>query len=171
MWRERLSQLGRGLKVGISWQGGTRKTRRRVRSLPLMRWQPILRTPGVHFINLQYTDSYAELAELYDVAGVKISDWQETRDDYEHTAALVSTLDLVISVCTAVIHLSGALDVPVWILAPYSPEWRYGITGEKMPWYPSARVFRQPSYGTWPPVIDLVSRQLATLATSNDGDS
>ena len=108
-WRDRLSRLGPGLKVGISWQGGTLKTRRQVRSLPLPQWLPILRTPAIRFVNLQYTDCSTDLAELEAAAGISISDWQEVRDDYEHAAALVSALDLVISVCTAVIHLAGAL--------------------------------------------------------------
>ena len=166
LWRDRLTQLGPGLKIGISWQGGTLKTRRQVRSLPLPQWLPILRTPGVHFVNLQYADCSAELADLKTATGIEINDWQEVRDDYEHAAALVSTLDLVISVCTAVIHLGGALGSPVWVMAPFSPEWRYGISGEKMPWYPSVRLYRQPGYGLWEPVIERLARELAVVAAS-----
>ena len=75
--------------------------------------------------------------------------------------ALVAELDLVISVCTAVIHLAGALGKPVWIMAPFSPEWRYGFQGETMPWYPSSRLFRQPGYGQWRPVIADVAKSLS----------
>jgi ADP-heptose:LPS heptosyltransferase len=82
------------------------------------------------------------------------------RTDYEETAALVSALDLVISVCTAVIHLGGALGRPVWVMAPYSPEWRYGIAGEEMPWYPSVRVFRQAAFGEWDAVVERVAQSL-----------
>ena len=167
LWRERLSGLGPGLKIGISWQGGTPKSRRQVRSLPLTQWAPILLTQGVHFVNLQYTDCSTELADLKTATGIKINDWQEVRDDYEHAAALVATLDLVISVCTAVIHLGGALGRPVWVLAPFSPEWRYGIRGEKMPWYPTVRVCRQPGYGLWEPVIEQTARELAMIADQN----
>ena len=163
-WRARLAALGRGLKIGISWQGGTPKTRRPLRSLPLAQWLPILRTPGATFINLQYTESSEEIAGIKACAGIEVVDWQEARDDYEHTAALVSALDLVISVCTAVIHLGGALGKPVWVLAPYSPEWRYGIAGEKMPWYPSVRIFRQPSYAAWEPAVANVTQCLHSLA-------
>lgn len=163
-WRARLAALGRGLKIGISWQGGTPKTRRPLRSLPLAQWLPILRTPDSIFINLQYTESSEEIAGIKASTGIEVVDWQEARDDYEHTAALVSALDLVISVCTAVIHLGGALGKPVWVLAPYSPEWRYGIAGEKMPWYPSVRIFRQPSYAAWEPAIANVTQSLRTLA-------
>lgn len=166
-WRARLAALGRGLKVGISWQGGTPKTRRPLRSLPLAQWLPILRAPGVTFINLQYTESTDEIAAIKTGAGIEVVDWPEARDDYDQTAALVSALDLVISVCTAVIHLGGALGKPVWVLAPHSPEWRYGIAGEKMPWYPSVRIFRQPSFAVWEPVIADVTRCLHSLVEEN----
>ncbi|MFH1044952.1 MAG: hypothetical protein V1796_07925 [Pseudomonadota bacterium] len=138
-----------------------------MRSLPLARWLPILRTPGVRFVNLQYTDSSEELAGIRATTGIEVVDWQEAREDYEHTAALVSALDLVISVCTAVIHLGGALGRPVWVLAPYSPEWRYGIAGDGMPWYPSVTMFRQSRYGEWEPVIERVAHKLDAAARRN----
>ena len=73
---------------------------------------------------------------------------------------MVSARDLVISVDTAAVHLGGALGRPVWVMVPYSPEWRYGIAGEKMPWYPSVMMFRQPRYGEWEPVIARVADRL-----------
>ena len=163
-WRERLAALGPGLKIGISWQGGTHKSRRPVRSVPLEQWLPILRPKNVHFIDLQYTDCRAELDGLRAATGVAVHSWEEVRTDYEQTAALVTALDLVVSVCTAVIHLGGALGRPVWVMAPYSPEWRYGIAGQEMPWYPSVRVFRQPAYGEWGAVIDNVAQSLREVA-------
>ena len=66
----------------------------------------------------------------------------------------------MVSVCTAVVHLGGALGRPVWVLAPYSPEWRYGFTGETVPWYPSVRIFRQPALGQWAPAIAAVAAEL-----------
>lgn len=164
VWRERLAALGPGLKVGVSWQGGTHKTRRPLRSIPLAQWAPLLQSAGVHWVSLQYTDCSAEIAAVEAATGVRIADWREVRDDLEHTAALITALDLVISVCTAAIHLGGALGRPVWVLAPYSPEWRYGIAGEVIPWYPSVRVFRQPCFGTWEPVLADVARSLRELA-------
>jgi len=163
-WRERLAALSPGLKVGISWQGGTHKSRRPVRSLPLAQWQPILQAKNAHFIDLQYTDFSAELAALRVSTGIEVHSWEEMRTDYEETAALVSALDLVISVCTAIIHLGGALGRPVWVMAPFSPEWRYGIAGEGMPWYPSVRVFRQPAYGDWDAVVGSVALSLREMA-------
>ena len=168
VWRARLAALGPGLKVGISWQGGAHKTRRPLRSIPLAQWEPLLRSAGVQCVNLQYTECREEIAAVESAAGVRIADWPEVRgDDLEHAAALITALDLVISVCTAAIHLGGALGRPVWVLAPYSPEWRYGIAGEVMPWYPSVRVFRQPRYGEWEPVIERVAHQLDAVARRN----
>ena len=92
--------------------------------------------------------------------GVTVHHWSEVIADYDETAALVTALDLVISVCTAVIHLGGALGQPVWVMAPFSPEWRYGFAGKAMPWYPSVRIFRQPAYGQWDPVIATVANNL-----------
>ena len=63
---------------------------------------------------------------------MRIEHWSEAIDDYDQTAALVCALDLVVSVCTALVHLGGALGRPVWVMAPYSPEWRYGFSGESM---------------------------------------
>ena len=162
-WRTRLAALGSGLKVGVAWQGGTHKSRRPVRSLPLARMLPILQSPGAHFVDLQYTDSRAELDALRESSGIHVHSWEEARTDYEQTAALAAALDLVISVCTAVIHLGGALGRPVWVMAPFSPEWRYGIAGEEMPWYPSVRVMRQPAYGDWDAVIGAVAQSLRRM--------
>ena len=166
-WRERLAELGPGLKIGISWQGGTHKSRQPVRSMPLKRWQPILQAGNAQFIDLQYTDFSAELDQLRADLGVHVHSWEEVRTDYEETAALVTALDLVISVCTAVIHLGGALGRPVWVMAPFSPEWRYGFAGAGMPWYPSVRVFRQSRYGDWDSVIDEVAQSLRQAQTNN----
>ncbi|MDB5808193.1 MAG: hypothetical protein JWN94_315 [Betaproteobacteria bacterium] len=159
-WRERLDQLGSGLKVGISWQGGTHRSRRPVRSIPLAGWQPILQAKSTHFIDLQYVDFGPQLDDLHLKTGIRVHSWEEIRTDYEEAAALVTAVDLVISVCTAVIHLGGALGKPVWVMAPYSPEWRYGSSSAGMPWYPSVRVFRQPEYGHWDAVIAQVASSL-----------
>lgn len=169
-WRDRLSRLGPGLKVGISWTGGVRKTRRGLRSLPLEQWLPILETPGAQFVSLQYTaDAGDEVARLCERQGIRVEHWAEAIDDYDETAALLTALDLTISVCTAAIHLGGALGRPVWVMAPYSPEWRYGFSGDTMPWYPSVKVFRQPAFGEWKPVTSSVAAALRHRAGAPSG--
>jgi tetratricopeptide (TPR) repeat protein len=163
MWRQRLSSLGCGLTVGVSWQGGTHLTRSPLRSVPLSQWLPIFDAEDTCFISLQYGDAAAALDEFASQHGKRVAHWQEAIDDYDETAALVSALDLVISVQTAVVHLAGALGRPAWVMVPSCPEWRYGFAGESMRWYPSARVFRQSSLGEWQPVIATVARELHEL--------
>jgi tetratricopeptide (TPR) repeat protein len=165
-WRERLARLGPGLKVGISWTGGVRRTKRPLRSIPLERWWPILSVPAARFVSLQYTpEAGAQAAEFHARYGIALEHWPEAIADYDETAALVCALDLVVSVCTAIVHLGGALGRPVWVMTPYSPEWRYGIAGETMPWYPSVRLFRQPAYGEWDSVIAAVAAALRERAS------
>jgi len=153
-WRRQLAALGPGLKVGISWRGGVAVTRRSRRSLDLMQLLPLLSVPGVRWVNLQYGDRASEIAAFASAQKIGITDWPEAIDgDYDETAALVSELDLVITVCTSVVHLTGALGRPAWVMTPRIPEWRYGLERDTMPWYPSVRLYRQRERGTWETVI------------------
>lgn len=161
-WRAQLDALGAGPKIGIAWTGGVRRTRRELRSMDLGELLPLLRLPGARFVSLQYTPgAQRELEALRARHGIEVAHWPEAIADYEETAALVCALDGVASVCTAVVHLAGALGRRALVMAPVSPEWRYGIHGETMPWYPSVRVFRQPSYGAWEPVVAAVAREVS----------
>ncbi len=163
-WRNRLDELGAGLKIGISWRGGTQFTNVAKRTLTLQQLAPVLNVQGAHFVNLQYGDCAAELADFATTSAVPIHHWQEAIDDYDETAALVGALDLVISVCTAVVHLGGALGRPVWVMAPCVPEWRYGWRDAGMIWYPSVHMFRQQTADEWSPVIADVKRRLTSHA-------
>lgn len=165
-WSARLSELGEGLKVGISWRGGLKQTRRSLRSIPLESWLPLLRTNNVQFVSLQYTDCSPEVNALQEHHGVILPQWPDAIRDYDETAALVSALDLIISVQTSVIHLAGALGKPVWVMVPAAPEWRYQTQGETIPWYPSARLFRQQELNNWKPVLDAVAQELGMLAAT-----
>lgn len=163
-WRARLDALGPGLKIGISWRGGTQATRSSVRTISLPQWLPLLGTPGCKFVSLQYGKVAEELAALGSQTSTPIVHWQDAIEDYDETAALVCALDLVLSVCTALIHLTGALGRPVWVMVPAVPEWRYLRKGEALPWYPAARLFRQADLRRWSPVVDRVQDALADLA-------
>lgn len=165
-WRERLRALGPGPKVGLSWTGGTLKTRRRLRSMELVELRPLLSTQGAHFVSLQYVESDREIAELGAKHGLVVHHWPEAIGDYDETAALVAALDKVVSVCTAVVHLAGALGKPVWVMVPAAPEWRYLARGETVPWYPAARLFRQDRLGEWRPLIERVAGELRGVAAT-----
>jgi Tfp pilus assembly protein PilF len=163
-WRTRLTALGPGLRVGISWRGGTERTGLRERSIALEQWSAILRRPATRFVSLQYGDCRRELEALR-TAGIDIAHWQEAVDDFDECAALLCELDLVVSVPTTVIHLAGALARPVWVLVPARPGWRYLLEGESLPWYPSARLWRQESPGEWEPLLERVARAIAAFAS------
>lgn len=163
-WKAWLSTLGSGLKIGLSWRGGTITTRRRLRSLALEDLLPMLETPNCHFVCLQYGDIAADLSRLRSLHGIDVAHAPEAIADYDETAALCMGLDLTVSVCTSVIHLNGALGRPVWIMVPAVPEWRYGRTGEEMPWYPSVRLVRQAQGSDWSGVIARMAAGLHGLA-------
>jgi tetratricopeptide (TPR) repeat protein len=169
-WKERLAALGDGPKIGLSWRGGTRQTRRSLRSLALTDLLPILRIPGLHFVNLQYGECTEDLEALRRETGIEVAHWPEAISDYEETAALCVALDLTVSVCTSVIHLNGALGKPVWVMVPAVPEWRYGEAGDTMPWYPAVRLIRQAATGSWADVFARVARDLEARFSSQVPD-
>lgn len=155
-WKTRLDALGPGKKIGLSWRGGVAFTGKKRRSFSLAELEPVLRLPGVHWVNLQYTDVREELRN----SPVRVHHWQEAIDDYDQTAALVGALDGVLTVCTAIVHLTGALGRPALVMVPFGADWRYGAEGERMIWYPSVRLLRQQKVGQWSAVLDEVTRRI-----------
>jgi ADP-heptose:LPS heptosyltransferase len=87
---------------------------------------------------------------------------------FADTAAVISNLDLVISVDTSIAHLAGALAKPVWVLLPFVPDWRWLLDRDDNPWYPTAQLFRQRAPGDWSAVIDRVSVELQKLLQVHD---
>lgn len=153
---------GEKFRIGISWQGGGAKVGRiQKRSVPLTWWKPIFDVDNVEFVSLQYTDDGSAL-DILAALGHDIQKRDEaTADDYYETARLVASCDLVISVCTSVVHLSGALGVPCWVMTPKFPAWRYQNEGG-MPWYRSVRLYRSPSpeQEAWHAVISRIAEDL-----------
>ncbi|MCH7782306.1 methyltransferase domain-containing protein [candidate division KSB1 bacterium] len=161
-WKARLATLGDGLKVGISWQGGNKPAIRKSRSTTLDQWMPLLKMPGIDFVNLQYGDCTQELEELRNESDVTISHWEESDplQDLDGFAAQISALDLVISIDNSTVHMAGALGVPVWTLLPVSPNWRWMLERDDSPWYPSMRLFRQTEPMEWESVFARVADEL-----------
>lgn len=160
-WRERLAQLPGKIKVGLSWRGGLDRTRRNLRSLDLTQLAPLFRLSDVTFVNLQYGDVAAECDAASASLGKSIVQFPDAIADYDETAALVCALDLVVSVQTAIVHLTGALGKTALVMLPFSPEWRYMRTGDRMLWYPSVKLFRQEKPKEWEPVITKIAQELA----------
>jgi len=156
-WRALLDSLGDKPKVGLAWTGGIKRTGYSRRSLDLKDLMPILKQDAT-FVSLQYKDA-PEVDELR-AAGVDIHHWPHgvQSQDYDDTAALVAELDLVITVATAVVNLAGGLGKPCWVLTPKAPLWRFGLTGNAMPWYKSVRLYRQ--HAAWLEVIAEVATDL-----------
>jgi len=157
-WAERLAALS-GAKVGLVWGGNKLYPNDKQRSIPLEKFAPFLELSGIAWISLQKGEYAKQLKEL----AWPIIDWTEELQDMQDTAALVASLDLVISVDTSVIHLVGALGRPAWLLNRYGSEWRWLLERENSPWYPSVRIFRQMTPYDWDSVIARMVTELKTL--------
>jgi tetratricopeptide (TPR) repeat protein len=159
-WRERLAQLGEGLKIGICWRSGLRSGERYKHYTTLDDWMPLFAVPGVCFINLQYDDCAAELVEAHDRFGVNIVNFTELdlRNDQDELAALMSALDLVISAGTAVAELAGALGRPVWRFQTLI-DWS-SLGTEHIPWHPSVRLFNKTLDESWTPLFEQMAAEL-----------
>jgi tetratricopeptide (TPR) repeat protein len=153
-WRARLAGLGPGPKIGISWRGGVARTRQALRTIPALEWLPLVERRELSLISLQHGAVDEDLVALRRlVPGRDIHHWPEVQQDIDHLAALVCALDMTVSACNATVHLAGALGRPVLALVPSAPEWRYGLEGEEMVWYPSVRLLRQRVAGEWGEVM------------------
>jgi tetratricopeptide (TPR) repeat protein len=125
--------------IGIAWTGGTWKNAGSFRQLPLSQWQPIFDAVDANFVSLQYKDASKEI----EGTPVKQYSWATLTKDYDDTAALVASCDLVIGMQTSVNHLAGGLGVPSWIILPYTSQWRYGEEYADLPWYSNTKLYRQ----------------------------
>jgi len=146
-------------RIGIVWAGSPRHGKDAWRSIPPESFQPIVDAhPDCQFYSLQVGPRQHEVLRLNRVVYaaaeiVRIGDWTAT-------AEVLQQLDLLISVDTACVHLAGAMGVPVWMLCPSSPDFRWGLSGETTPWYDSMRIFRQPKEGDWQSVLNRVNESL-----------
>jgi len=149
-WKALLDTLP-GRKVGIAWTGGLDNTFKHRRSFNLEGLLPILKTPGITWVSLQYNDPTAELEAFKAKHGIEIRHWKRAVEkgvDYDETAALVSELDCVVSVTTAIVHLCGALGKQCFVLVPKRCRWFYASNDSRHRWYDSLELFRQED--KWP---------------------
>jgi tetratricopeptide (TPR) repeat protein len=158
-WQARLHPID-GLKVGLAWAGRPTHARELQRSIPLAAFSPLARLPRVRFFSLQKGLPAQQAA----TAPFPLTDWTSDLTDFADTATLVDNLDLVITADTAVAHLAGALNKPVWTLLPHTPDWRWMLDRPDSPWYPTMRLFRQPTPGDWCTPIEQVVQSLKSLA-------
>jgi hypothetical protein len=157
-WRRRIGDDGRR-RVGLVWSGSAANKINRRRSLTLAHFAPLAEIPDVAWFSLQCGPQAAELAHASEK--LNIVNLQTGRPDIVDTAAMLMNLDLLISTDTMVPHLAGALGRPVWMLLAAAPDWRWLLDRADSPWYPTMRLFRQPTPGEWTSVIQQVRRALA----------
>jgi tetratricopeptide (TPR) repeat protein len=156
-WNARLGPRNRP-RIGLAWSGSPRHDDDRKRSIGLRPFLPLLAGIDASFISLHRDVHAADAAVLAERGD--ILHFGEELKHYADTAALISSLDLIISVDTSVAHLAGALAKPVWILLPFLPDWRWLLDREDSPWYPTARLFRQDAMYGWDGVIARVQAAL-----------
>ena len=172
-WQIRLDDIcasvgaaGAGLKVGLVWGGNPGHTNDHNRSCALAEFAPLAAVPGVTFFSLQKGPAAAQAADP--PRGMTLIDLGPALADFADTAAVITHLDLVISVDTSVVHLAGALGTPVWTLLPFCPDWRWQLGREDSPWYPTMRLFRQARPREWPAALRRVGEELARLVAQTE---
>jgi len=155
-WRKILGPKTK-MRVGFTWSGNRTTWINRYKGMKLENLVPLF-SDEYQFVNLQHDANNEELKILKKHNILVVNDQLK---NFHDTAALVSNLDLVISVDTAVAHLGGALGVPTWVmLNAYGTDWRWLLKRSDNPWYPTARLFRQPGFGDWTSVVNDIKQQL-----------
>ncbi len=162
-WRERISNNRSNFQVGICWAGNPRHINDQNRSCRLSIFSPLSRIEGALFYSLQKGE--AAIQSKNPPVGMRIIDFTEELKDWGDTAAMLKTLNLIITVDTAIAHLAGALGCRVWMLLPFDSDWRWLLVRTDSPWYPTMRLFRQPERRKW----NAVSNALASAVAETRG--
>ena len=159
---------GTGLRVGIAWAGNPQYRSDEQRSMPLLALMPLAGVPGITWFSLQMGTACGQMRTVGE--RFPLIDASSTSRDLEETAALVATLDLVITVDTAMAHLAGAMGVPLWVVLPHLADWRWMEERADSPWYPGARLFRQPAPGDWASAVERMRGELERWISGRMGD-
>jgi hypothetical protein len=155
-WRNVLRPASALLHVGLVWEGNPEHANDHQRSISREFFRNLSLPPGILFHSL---DPHGVESEF----PLPVMDHAAHLTDFKETAALITNLDLVITVDTAVAHLAGALAKPVWVLLPFAADWRWLQNRSDSPWYPTMRLIRQPAQGRWDAVLTEVEQALASL--------
>ena len=156
-WHHQLASLP-GLKVGIAWAGRPDHQNDANRSIPPELCVPLGQLSGVSWVSLQFGSCRPRPVPF------PLIEPADQVTDFCDSAALVSALDLIVTVDSAVAHLAGALGMPVWLLLPWNPDWRWMRERSDSPWYPSMRLYRQTTPGDWSEVLSRVAADLKVKA-------
>lgn len=159
-WEKKIANTSNTLKVGLVWSGSKDHKKDHDRSLRLEQLEPLLSLP-ITFYSLQKEVREQDKVTLSSLN--QIHQYQEELNDFSDTAAMVDCLDLIITVDTSVAHLAGAMAKNVWILIAYLPDYRWMLDRDDTPWYPTVKLFRQSTVGSWDSVIIDVKKALEKL--------
>jgi tetratricopeptide (TPR) repeat protein len=154
--------VGRSLRVGLCWHGAKGHLNDYDRSAPFRELLPLFGVPNIEWHALTLDED--RLSEMEKALPGWVRPKRLAASDYRDTANVMRGLDLVISVDTGAAHLGGALGVPVWVMLPASPEWRWGLEGSTTDLYPSMTLYRKQKWNDWRPVVEAVKADLLTLA-------
>ncbi|MCG8325169.1 MAG: hypothetical protein MI673_06600, partial [Thiotrichales bacterium] len=162
-WQQKLAGLNNGPRIGISWKGGKDEETRRLRSVTPEDLVTVFDGLGATIVNLQHLADANDLAVFNNRPGIRFVDFEEIDPikNLEDFMALISGLDLVITIDNSTAHISGALGVETWTLLSGCPDWRWMNGRSDTPWYPAMRLFRQSDPGQWQPVLDHVRSELS----------
>ncbi len=153
-----------GLRVGLVWAGNPSHKNDANRSVDLNTLAPLLALDGVQFYSFQVGPRSADLDALEPQVRAKVTDMAPHLKDFGDTAAALVHVDVLVCVDTSICHVAGALGLPVWLLVPWMPDWRWLLERADSPWYPSLRILRQPSYRDWDTVVTTLSKDVKELA-------
>jgi len=159
-WAERLPKIAER-RIGLVWGGRAAQADNAKRSIPFELLRPLFALPGLRFHSLQVGPAEEELSGpdqlLVEPLGPLLK-------DFAHTVAAIERLDLVLTVCTSVAHLAGAMGKETWLMARKPTDWRWRGTDPISPWYPTVRIFRQSQPGDWVELLDRVAQRLMAPA-------
>ena len=144
------------MRVGLNWSGNPLSPVERFRNLPAAAMTPLAGLAGIDWINLQKGPGGDALPRPAELGLIETGE-----GPLDETAALIATLDRVVTTDTAVAHLAGALGVPTLLMLHHAPDWRWLLDRSDSPWYPSLRLFRQENPGDWAPVVGAVAEALS----------
>jgi tetratricopeptide (TPR) repeat protein len=158
-WRDRIERLPKP-RIAVVWSGSPDHANDRNRSMQLRQMVPLFAL-AAGFVSVQRDLRPADAQEL--ARQPSLTHVGDALADFDDTAAVLALVDLVITVDTSLAHLAGALGRPTFVLVPFCPDWRWMLARADSPWYPTARLFRQPAVGDWESVIARVAEAVRVL--------
>ncbi len=161
-WKKELFIKSKKIKVGLFWQGERNHANDKNRSIKFKYIDKLLKIKNIDFYSLQI-DSEKNRCKKYK----NLIDCSPYINDFADTASIINNLDLVITVDSAIAHLSGALGMQTWLLLPVHPDWRWLLNRDDSPWYSTVKLLRQNKYNTWGSVLEEVSKQLRAITSTH----